>query len=78
VGAVGTQDHIEFTALGDAMNVAARLASAAGSGELLVSAATAQAADLERDGAQHRNLALKGKTETTEVLVLTVGAEPSA
>lgn len=78
VGAVGTEDHVEFTALGDAVNVAARLASAAGSGELLVSAATAQAADLERDGAQHRNLALKGKTETTEVLVLTVGAEPSA
>jgi adenylate cyclase len=71
VGAVGTEDHVEFTALGDAVNVAARLASVAAPGELLVAAATAQAAGLEAAGAERRQLALKGKTAATDVLVLT-------
>jgi adenylate cyclase len=71
VGAVGTEDHVEFTALGDAVNVAARLASVAAPGELLVAAATAKAAGLEGAGAERRHLALKGKTEATDVLVLT-------
>jgi adenylate cyclase len=71
VGAVGTEEHVEFTALGDTVNVAARLASVAAPGELLVAAATAQAAGLEGAGAEGRHLALKGKTEATDVFVLT-------
>ena len=35
VGVVGTADHIEFTALGDAVNVTSRLASLAGAGRSL-------------------------------------------
>lgn len=71
MGAVGTLDQVEFTALGDVVNVAARLASVAAPGELLVAAATAQAAGLEGAGAERRHLALKGRTEATDVLVLT-------
>ena len=70
VGAVGEGSQVEFTALGDPVNVAARLASAAGPGELLVTAAAAESAHLADAGLEHRSLALKGKSELTDVVVL--------
>ena len=50
--------------------MAARLASAAGSGELLVSLDAAHAARIERDDAERRDLELKGKSDPVAVLVL--------
>jgi adenylate cyclase len=73
VGAVGTAEHVEFTALGDNVNITARLASAAGQGEVLVTEAAATAAHLDDDGLERRQLGLRGKAETTDVVVLTVG-----
>ena len=70
VGAVGTADHVEFTALGDAVNVCARLATEAGPGELLAPVGTADAAGVLATGLEHRRLALRGKTEATDVVVL--------
>jgi adenylate cyclase len=70
VGTVGEGDMVDMTALGDPVNVAARLASAAGAGELLVTDAAVAAAHLSDEGLEHRSLALKGKTERTEVVVL--------
>lgn len=70
IGTVGEGDTTELTALGDNVNVTARLASAAAAGELLVTAAAAAAAGLTDTGLEHRSLALKGRTETTEVVVL--------
>jgi adenylate cyclase len=71
-GAVGEVPHVELTSLGDVVNTTARLASAAGAGEVLVSldvaAATNLGADLER-----RSLQLKGKGLPFEVVV--VGSE---
>jgi adenylate cyclase len=69
VGTVGDGELIDLTAMGDAVNVAARLSSAAASGELLVSASTVAAARLSDAGLEHRSLGLKGKTETTDVVV---------
>jgi adenylate cyclase len=69
VGAVGEGSHTELTALGDSVNVAARLSSAAGAGEILVTVAAASSAGTS-EAAERRELALKGKTELTEVLVL--------
>ncbi len=46
VGAVGDQSHVELTALGDTVNTTARLAAAAGVGEILVTIAAAEAAGL--------------------------------
>lgn len=71
VGAVGTDEHVEMTAMGDPVNVAARLAAAAGPGELLVSASTAAAAGLDDPAVERRRLVLKGKSEPVDVLVLT-------
>ena len=70
VGAVGEGDLIELTALGDPLNVASRLASEAGAGELLVTVAAAASAHLVDAGLEHRQLALKGKSEPTDVVVL--------
>lgn len=70
VGAVGSETHVELTAMGDPVNVAARLASAAGAGEILVTEPAAEAAGLDRTGLPRRDLALKGKSESTPVFVL--------
>jgi adenylate cyclase len=72
VGAVGDESHTELTALGDNVNVTARLASAAVAGEVLVSAVAAEAARLD-PGLERRALALKGKETPTEVVSLRVG-----
>lgn len=74
VGTVGKGKQVELTALGDPVNVAARLASAAGRGELLVSAAAAEAAQLPDAGLEHRRLSLKGKIDATDVVVLHASA----
>jgi adenylate cyclase len=71
VGSVGEAPHTELTALGDVVNTAARLASAAGAGEILVSRDAAHAAGLELELLAHRSLALKGKSTPTDVVVLT-------
>lgn len=70
VGAVGPDDTAEFTAMGDPVNVTARLASAADAGELLVTSAAKEAAQLDATGLEHRSLELKGKSGVTEVVVL--------
>jgi len=71
VGAVGDESHTELTALGDAVNVTARLASVAVAGEILVTGAAAQAAGLD-PGLERRDLELKGKEQTTPVVSLVV------
>ncbi len=73
VGSLADPPATTFTALGDVVNVAARLASAAATGELLVTVDAAEAAHLERtafDAIEHRDLELKGKSEPVAVLVL--------
>jgi adenylate cyclase len=72
VGTVGDGAHVELTALGDPVNVAARLASAAGAGEILVTLTAARAANLAENGLERRDLELKGKSALTSVLVLSV------
>ena len=71
-GAVGRGTHIELTAVGDAVNTTARLASLAAAGEILITTDAATAAGL--DPSLHRRpLELKGKHNITEVVSLTIG-----
>lgn len=73
VGAVGTPDGIvDITALGDAVNVAARLASQAKTGEIILSEQTLQAAKMNSSELEKRSLKLKGKRATIDVRVLHV------
>jgi adenylate cyclase len=70
-GVVGDGAYVELTAVGDEVNVAARLASAAAAGEILVSAAAAELANLD-PGLERRSLELKGKAEPIPVVSLYV------
>jgi adenylate cyclase len=64
VGFVGGIDGVlDFTALGDAVNVASRLGSEAAAGELLLSQATVAAARVPTDGLDARRLELRGRAE---------------
>ena len=64
----------DFTALGDNMNIAARLTSSAGPGEALISDAAYEAAKLDLGEPEHRQLELKGRSEPVGVHVLRVDA----
>lgn len=70
VGRVGEGDACDFTAVGDAVNTTARLASSAGAGEILVSKAAADSSTLDESGLESRTLTLRGRDETIEALVL--------
>jgi adenylate cyclase len=74
VGVVGDESSTaDFTALGDNVNITARLASEAGTGEILISEASYSAAGLKWEGLERRQLELKGKSEPIAVHVLRVG-----
>jgi len=70
VGAVGTSDGVvDITALGDAVNTAARLASRAKAGEILISEQTLNAAKMDPSNLEKRSLNLKGKSASFDVRV---------
>jgi adenylate cyclase len=75
VGVVGSEEDVtDITALGDPMNVTARLASAAAAGEVLVSEEACSAAGVDFSELESRKLNLKGRREPLTVRVLTQGA----
>jgi adenylate cyclase len=69
VGSIGEGSDTEMTAMGDVVNVTARLASVAGAGEVLVTTVAAAAAGLRGD-LPRRSLQLKGKSQATDVVVV--------
>lgn len=76
VGSVADPPAATFTALGDVVNVAARLASAARAGELLVTLDALTATHLGAEqvaGLERRDLELKGKAEPVPVVVFDEG-----
>lgn len=71
-GSVRSENGInDIAVLGDAPNTAARLASSAGQGEILISDAAYHAAGLDLGALERRELELKGKSERVVVHVLT-------
>lgn len=76
VGEIGGADRADFTAIGDNVNVAARMCSGAGAGEILVSNAVRKA--LTASGAEHDpfnldgpyRMQVKGKREALRVFRL--------
>ena len=77
VGVVGGgQDNpTDFTALGDNVNITARLASQARPGEILISDAANAAAGLNLGHLQQQQLELKGKRESIGVRVFRVSTD---
>ncbi len=76
VGSVGEGPRTELTVLGDNVNIAARLATAAQAGEVLVTTEAATAAGMDVP-LERQRLELKGKQGLTEVVSLHVGPAPS-
>jgi adenylate cyclase len=75
VGTVGGVGEVrDFTALGDTVNSAARLASAAADGEILASEDALRNAGLDPDGLERRVLTLRGREAPLAVRVVTVGS----
>jgi adenylate cyclase len=70
VGTVGTEAAMDFTALGDAVNTAARIVGEAAAGELLLSTETVVAAQVDASGLEHRTLLVRGRSEPVTVVVL--------
>jgi adenylate cyclase len=68
VGNVGTA-VVDFTALGDAVNVAARLQGSAGEGQLVVSADLLGDLDEQLPSAERRELDARGRDATVPALV---------
>jgi adenylate cyclase len=71
-GTVGTHEFVEITALGDEVNVAARLASQVAAGEVVLSERTVRKAGLDTTNLERRTLALKRKREPMDVWVVRV------
>ena len=63
VGNVGGGEVAEYTAIGDTVNVAARLQSEAAAGEILISQETYTGVVMEFPYAKRHELLLKGKSE---------------
>lgn len=71
VGVVGSgEGAVDLTALGDVPNVAARLASLAESGEIVLSTAAFKAAGLRPEGTASEMRQLKGREEPVETYTL--------
>jgi adenylate cyclase len=70
IGAVGSSEEVtDITALGDSVNVAARLASLANTGEILISDEACTKAGLSKSGLSEREVELKGKSEPMSVWI---------
>jgi class 3 adenylate cyclase len=67
VGNVGTDLRYEYTALGDAVNVAARMQTAAQPGTVLVTDSTYRLADAAFDAVDLGEIEVKGKSEPVHV-----------
>lgn len=74
MGAIGEGRHSTMTALGDVVNVAARLASVAKAGEILLTLDAAKAAGVDTSGLPRQQLELRGKEQLTEVVSLGTSA----
>jgi adenylate cyclase len=73
VGSIGVDANVDLTAMGDPVNVTARLASAAGPDEALVTLEAAQAGGLDTSSLEQRDLTLKGKSGQVGAFVLRAG-----
>jgi adenylate cyclase len=72
VGAVGSQEVSDFTALGDAVNVTARLSSAAPAGEVLISESAYASVRDDLGELEVRQLEVRGRDAPIQVRVLQV------
>ena len=73
VGVIGSDERLDFTALGDTVNVAARLGGVAGPGELVVSASAWDRAPRQTVPDARGPITVQGRSEPSEVVTLRLG-----
>jgi len=79
IGEIGTDMHVEYLAIGDAVNVAARLQSVAEPGKVVVSGACARLVGAEFDLRDLGEIKVKGKAEPLQAFELvSLKAEPAS
>ncbi|MCJ7569823.1 MAG: ABC transporter substrate-binding protein [Anaerolineales bacterium] len=77
IGEIGTDMHVEYLAIGDAVNVAARLQSAAEPGKVVVSKPCARLVSAKFELKDLGEIAVKGKAEPLQAFeLISVKAEP--
>jgi adenylate cyclase len=70
VGVLGAGEKLDFSALGDTVNAAARLGSLARPGELLVSWAAWERSGLPVEGLERRTVEVAGRREPLDIVAL--------
>jgi ABC-type oligopeptide transport system substrate-binding subunit/class 3 adenylate cyclase/ribosomal protein L40E len=79
IGEIGTDMHVEYLAIGDAVNVAARLQSAAEPGKVIVSEACARLVSAEFNLKDLGKIMVKGKAEPLQAFeLISVKAVPES
>lgn len=73
VGNVGSGTVLDFTALGDAVNTAARLQSEAAPGEVVLLADLYDLVAAEHPGATRKRVEVRGREESVDIAVLACG-----
>lgn len=74
VGNVGSGTVLDFTALGDAINVGARLQAHASPGEVVLAAALYPLVEEEHPGGRPDRVEIRGRTEPVDIVVLAASA----
>ena len=78
VGNVGSGSVLDFTALGDAVNVGARLQALAGPGDVVMAAELYSLVAQDHPGARLDRVAIRGRAEEVDVAILGAGAGPGS